>query len=103
MMAFNRSVMVKLLQQPSTKRANGGATDHDHPGFGSVEGDPSGAATQADVVPSGRPACALGPADRTMVCTGADRRTQRDRASLAGPALESSVASGTTGQGPGAG
>src|SRR3989338_2303630 len=103
MIPENRTVMVQLLQQPSHRRANGGATDHDDAGARSIEGDPSGAATQADVAPSRSTARALGPADRTTVCAGAHRGAQGDRPSLAGPALEPSAAGGTAGQGPGVG
>src|SRR3989338_8523219 len=103
MIQENRTVMVKLLQQPSHRRANGGATDHDDPGTRSVEGGPSGIAWEAHVAPSRGPTRALGPADRTTVCAGARRGAQGDHPSFARPRLEPSAASRTAGQGPGVG
>src|SRR3990167_2031649 len=94
MIPENRTVMVHLRQSPSTRREHGGARDHDDTGARSLEGDPSGAATQADVAPSWSPARALGPADRTTVCAGAHRGAPGDRPSGAGPTPGSSAAGG---------
>src|SRR3989338_6315019 len=94
MIPENSTVMVQLLQQPSHRRANGGATDHDDPGARSVEGDPSGVAGEAHVAPSRGATRVLGPADRTTVCAGADRGPSRDLPPFAGPTLEPSAARG---------
>src|SRR3989338_4285881 len=104
MIPLYRTVIVKLLQQPSRPRsANGGAPDHDDPGARSIEGDPSSPSAQIDVVPSCGATLALGPADRTTVCKGAHRGAQGDPPSVARPRLEPSAAGEAVGQRPGAG
>src|SRR3990167_1620453 len=104
MIPLYRTVMVKLLQQPSRpRRANGGATDHDDAGARSIEGDPSSPSAQIDVVPSCGATLALGPADRTTVCAGTHRGAPGDHPSFARPRLEPSTVGEAVGQSRGAG